>query len=54
MVKNWSLASKIAVERQDELVRICLRVSFINEFTDAALNKNARQKLRARANKNKS
>lgn len=45
MVKNWSLASKIAVGRQEKLVCICLQVSFINECTDAALNKNAREKL---------
>lgn len=40
MVKNWSPASKIAVGRQEKLVCICLQVSSINEYTDAALNKN--------------
>lgn len=49
MVKNWSLASEIAVGRQQKLVRVCLRVSFINECTDAARNENAREKLQERA-----
>lgn len=44
MVKNWSLASKIAVGRQEKLVCICLQVSSINEYTDAALKENAREK----------
>lgn len=39
MVKNWSLASKIAAGRQEKLARICLQVSFTNECTDAAVKK---------------
>lgn len=45
MVKDWSLASKIAGGRQEKLLCICLQVSSINECTNAALNKNAQEEL---------
>lgn len=54
MVKDWSLASRIAGGRQEKLLCICLQVSSINECTDAALNKNAREGLWARESRSKS